>query len=138
MTMTVCHAGGCACGAIRYEISAEPLFMLNCHCRDCQRETGSGFAPVMGVARAGFTVTKGSPKTWDVVGGSGKPVRRTFCGECGSSLYGLPEVRPDLVTVRAASLDDPTVFRPTSDIFTSQAQPWDPMDPSIGKLDRIG
>jgi hypothetical protein len=129
--MSALHAGGCACGAIRYEVSAEPLFALNCHCRDCQRETGSAFAPVMGVAKSAFAVTRGTPRTASVVGGSGNPVLRAFCGDCGSPLYGLPEVRPDLVTVRAGSLDDPSVFRPTRNIFTARAQPWDHMDPSL-------
>ena len=131
--MSTFQSGGCACGAVRYEIAAVPLFALNCHCRDCQRETGSGFAPVLGVATSAFTVTRGMPRSASVIGGSGKPVHRFFCGDCGSALYGLPEIRPDLVTIRAGSLDDPSVFRPTRDIFTTQAQPWDPMDPSLPK-----
>ena len=130
--------GGCACGAIRYEVTAEPLFALNCHCRDCQRETGSAFAPVVGVARSAFAVTRGTVRTSTLIGGSGKPVLRTFCGDCGSSLFGLPEIRPDLVTIRAGSLDDPSVFRPTRNIFTSQAQPWDYMDPSLPKSPALG
>ena len=136
--MSTSYSGGCTCGAIRYEVTAEPLFALNCHCRDCQRETGSAFAPVMGVAAASFTVTRGTARTSSVVGGSGKPVLRAFCGDCGAPLYGLPTVRPDLVTVRAGSLDDPSIFRPTRDIFTTQAQPWDHMDPSLPKLPGLG
>lgn len=136
--MTAPHVGGCACGAVRYAITAAPLFALNCHCRDCQRETGSAFAPVMGIAKSAFTVTRGTPRTSSLTGGSGKPVRRAFCADCGSSLYGLPEVAPDLVTVRAGSLDDPTIFRPTRDIFATQAQPWDHMDPDLPKLPGLG
>ena len=55
-------SGGCACGAIRYECSAEPLLPLNCHCRDCQRASGSAYAAVLAVPVAAFTLTKGDLK----------------------------------------------------------------------------
>ncbi len=132
------HTGGCACGAVRYEFGGEPLFMLNCHCRDCQHETGGAYAPVIGVATSAFRVTCGTPRTASVLGGSGKPVHRAFCADCGAALYGIPEAHPDLVTVRAGSLDDPRIFRPARDIFTVQAQPWDHMDPSLPKSPGLG
>jgi hypothetical protein len=134
--MPISLSGGCACGAIRYRCTAEPLFSLNCHCRDCQRETGSAFAPIFAVARAAFTVTQGRPKYFDLTGDSGHTTRRAFCGECGSSLFGEPAVRPDMVTIRAGSLDDPSRFRPSLDIYTSSAQPWDCMNPDLPKVPR--
>src|SRR5215831_14466897 len=51
--------GGCACGAIRYEIKTEPIMMLKCHCRDCQRITGSGYAPAFLVPAEALRVTSG-------------------------------------------------------------------------------
>jgi hypothetical protein len=51
---------GCACGVIRYKCTAEPLLSLNCHCRDCQRETGSAFAPILVVHKTAFTLTHGN------------------------------------------------------------------------------
>jgi hypothetical protein len=112
--------GGCACGAIRYESTGEPLFSINCHCRDCQRETGGAYAPIVGVPTAGFTLLQGT--------------RRAFCAECGSRLFGRPESRTDLVTIRVGSLDQPGGFRPTQDIFTARAQPWDCMNPNLPKV----
>jgi hypothetical protein len=82
--------GGCACSAIRYECTSEPLFALNCHCRDCQRETGSAFAPVLAVPKAAFTLTQGAPKYFDLIADSGHSTRRAFCAECGSPLFGEP------------------------------------------------
>src|SRR5262249_486103 len=64
--MPASFSGGCACGAVRYECTGEPLFALNCHCRDCQRESGSAFAAVLGVPRAAFRLTRGSPKHFDL------------------------------------------------------------------------
>ncbi len=62
---------------------------------------------------------------------------RAFCGDCGSPLFGNPERRPEMRTVRVGSLDDPSPFRPTHDIFTDSAQPWDHMDPSRRKFPRL-
>lgn len=55
-------SGGCLCGAIRYECSMEPLATIQCHCRDCQRNSGSGFAIVLAVQRASVTFQRGTPK----------------------------------------------------------------------------
>jgi hypothetical protein len=63
--MAVPFSGGCACGAIRYQCSAEPAFSWNCHCRDCQRASGSAFCPVLYVPRAALTIT-GQSRYYDV------------------------------------------------------------------------
>ena len=130
-------AGGCACGAVRYVCTAEPLFALNCHCRDCQRETGSAFAPVLAVPKAAFTLTHGSPQSFALKADSGHTTMRVFCAACGSPLFGLPGSRPDLVTIRAGSLDDPSEFRPSQDIYTASAQPWDYMNPELPKVPKL-
>jgi hypothetical protein len=83
MAMGTALSGGCACGAVRYACTAEPLFALNCHCRDCQRETGSAFAPILAVPSSAFAVTRGIPRYFDVTADSGYLTRRAFCGECG-------------------------------------------------------
>ena len=126
-------AGGCACGAIRYSCTAEPIFSLNCHCRDCQRESGSAFVAVLGVPKSAFVLTQGTPRHFTVTADSGHPTTRVFCGDCGSPLYGLPSSAPEIVTIRASSLDDPSPFRPSQDIYTASAQPWDYMDPALPK-----
>jgi hypothetical protein len=135
--MPVPFAGGCACGAVRYECTAAPLFSLNCHCRDCQRETGTAFAPVLGVPKAAFTVTRGSPQYFALTAASGHTTTRAFCAACGSPLFGLPGIAPELVTIRMGSLDDPGEFRPGQDIYTASAQPWDTMDPALPKVAKM-
>src|SRR5262245_2763115 len=114
--------GGCACGAIRYICNAEPLLALNCHCRDCQRASGTAFAAIMRVPAAAFTVTKGSPKFYAATGNSGNTVNRGFCPECGSPLFSRLSGMPDIVGVRVGSLDEPGPYRPTMDIFVASAQ----------------
>ena len=130
-------SGGCACGAVRYECTAEPLFSLNCHCRDCQRETGGAFAPILAVPRSAFALTQGSPKYFELTADSGHKTRRFFCAACGSPLYGAPGSRTDLVMIRVGSLDDPSSFLPSKDIYTASAQPWDYMNPKLPKVLKI-
>jgi len=81
--MRIPFAGGCSCGAIRYECTVEPLFSLNCHCRDCQRETGSAFAPVLGVPNTAFIVTRGSPQYVALTADSGHTTTRAFARRAG-------------------------------------------------------
>lgn len=135
--MKVPFSGGCACGAIRYNCLSEPLFSMNCHCRDCQRETGSAYAPVIGVSKASFTIIQGTPRSFEVIADSGFPTRRLFCGDCGSRLWGEPGSSPDIVTIRAGSLDDPSAYQPTADIYTSRAHPWDHMNPALPKFPKL-
>src|SRR6202158_1588403 len=68
--MSEAYTGGCACGAIRYEISAEPMVTNDCQCRDCQRESGTGHGSHLTFPRAGVKL-KGEAKHWDMVGDSG-------------------------------------------------------------------
>jgi len=137
MTLRLPLTGGCACGAIRYECTAAPLASLNCHCRDCQRETGSAFAAIVIVPAAAFRIVRGEPKRFGVTADSGATTHRAFCGACGSPLYGEPERRPEMRTLRVGSLDDPSGFRPARDIYTASAQPWDYMNPELAKSPRL-
>src|SRR5260370_34610279 len=113
--------GGCACGGIRYSGEGEPLFSMNCHCRDCQRESGSAYSQVLGVPGATFKVIQGSPKFFDLTADSGHTTRRAFCANCGSPLFGRPTSVPDIVTIRGGSLDVPSVILPRHSIYTSSA-----------------
>ncbi len=126
-------SGGCACGAIRYECSAEPLAMLSCHCRDCQRASGGGASSVIAVPATALAL-RGEPRWWSVSGEAGHVARRGFCPECGSPVLSASSRMPDVLVVKVASLDDPSWFRPMADIWTSSAQPWEPMDPVVPKF----
>jgi hypothetical protein len=131
--MSTSFSGGCACGAVRYECSVEPMMSLNCHCRDCQRASGSAFAAVMAVPKAAVTIT-GEPKFYEVQAESAHTVGRGFCATCGSPLFITLSAWPEIISIRAASLDDPSYYRPASDIWTDSAQPWDYMNPELPKF----
>ncbi|KAG7101962.1 hypothetical protein HYQ44_018540 [Verticillium longisporum] len=97
--------GSCACGAIAYQFEGEALAKALCHCIDCQKWTGGAFTSNAVVPRTAFSVTKGTPRTWDAVAASGKINKHFFCGDCGSSLYTELEVLPDVTCVKAGGLD---------------------------------
>lgn len=115
--------GRCLCGASRYRAGGPPLFAVVCHCRDCQRASGTGGVPVLGVPREGFSC-EGPVKQSRVTGGSGLPAVRNFCGDCGSLLFGTPTSAPEMVTIYAGSLDDAAAFTPTDALFASQRPAW--------------
>jgi hypothetical protein len=115
--------GGCLCGAVRYETEADPVVMVNCHCRDCQRAGGSGYAPFVIVPKAAVKIA-GEARTYRTIGDAGLAVERGFCPTCGSPLFAKLERMPDVLGLQAASLDDPALYKPGLDLFTSSAQPW--------------
>lgn len=131
--MATPFTGGCMCGAVRYECSAEPVMTANCHCRDCQRATGGAYASVFFVPRNAIKII-GEVKYYDVKGESGNTLSRGFCPTCGSRLFGKPAVMPDVMGIMAGSLDDPSSHRPAIDIYTASAQPWDYMNPELPKF----
>ena len=132
------YSGGCACGAIRYACTAEPLFSFNCHCRACQRASGASSAAILLVPETAFTLTTGTPRYHQGTADSGKAIKRGFCPECGSPLVlsGHRASSFGFVGIMAASLDDPSWFHPTADFWTSTAQPWAVMNPRLAKCEQ--
>ena len=132
--MAAVRTGGCLCGAVRYESAGEPLFSLQCHCRDCQKSSGTAYIAAMRVPADSFRITQGAPKRFVSKADSGNEITRAFCGDCGSPLYVQVSTRPDIVGLRVGTLDEPAEFRPEADIFVKSAQPWDHMDPALPKF----
>ena len=90
-TITTPFSGGCACGAIRYESTAEPVMMLHCHCRDCQRSSGGPFSSFVIVPTEAFKLLQGSLRFHASPSEAGGKTRRGFCPDCGSPIV----VKPD-------------------------------------------
>ena len=135
--MSDLYLGGCACGAIRYEISGEPIFSNHCQCRDCQRVSGTGHGSYMTfVGRKSVTLT-GKATQRDVVGDSGGVKTHGFCPTCGSPVYLTFAGNPDLFTVHAASLDEPSRFRPQVVTYAKRGHGWDRIDPALTRFDTM-
>ena len=117
--------GGCACGAIRYELTATPLIVHTCHCRDCQRLTGSAFVINIWIERKFVEARGPAPRSFRLSGGSGSDHDVFFCGTCGTTLWSRYHVAAgDCLFVRAGTLDDPSAVTPDVHIFTRTKLPW--------------
>lgn len=127
-------SGSCLCGAVRYRCAAPAVLSGNCHCRDCQRSSGSAYAPTFFVPQQALEIS-GEVRYYGSPGSSGRIVRRGFCPSCGSQLFGIAEAMPGLVGVRAGTLDDASQYVPHVDIFVGQAAPWDHLPEGAVRFD---
>ena len=130
-------SGGCACGAIRYEISSEPIFMNDCQCRHCQRASGTGHGSYLTFSNHKNVKVSGKAKHWEMIGESGNPKTHGFCPNCGSPVYIKFAARPNLFTVHAASLDDPSRYKPQVMTYTRSGYAWDYINPALPKYDQM-
>ena len=127
-------SGGCLCGAVRYESSAEAAIAGHCHCDDCRKTSGTGHGSHMAVPEQAFELT-GEVRFFDKPADSGNMVSRGFCPTCGSAVYSRNSGMPGMAFVRASSLDDPNVFRPQLVVYTKRAATWDLIDTSLPSFD---
>jgi len=116
-------SGGCLCGGVRYEVSAEPAMVVHCHCKDCQKATGSMMETAVVVPKDAFKQT-GDTKDYPTTGQSGGKVHRHFCPTCGSRLFAEADAMAGMWIVLAGSMDDASGLKPSAHIFTCHAQPW--------------
>ncbi|MES0808241.1 GFA family protein [Roseibium sp. SCPC15] len=123
--MTDQISGGCACGAVRYEAAAEIEFSFNCHCRKCQRSTGTGHSSAFALPKTRLQI-QGEIREYKGGSDAGAETYSGFCPVCGSPLTSRTARFPERIYVHAATLDDPGMFAPTFNVFEECAQPWDP------------
>jgi hypothetical protein len=116
--------GGCACGGVRYRLTAPPLFTHCCHCRDCQRQTGSAFAINALIETDRIEVLSGEPKQHAMPTDSGRPHDIHRCPECGTAVWSDYGRRAYLRFVRVGTLDRPEEVTPDVHIFTRSKLPW--------------
>jgi hypothetical protein len=117
--------GGCNCGAVRFELHALPMGSSYCHCRRCQRRTGTAASANASAAPGSFRIVAGEQivRVWRPAGGSEK----WFCGNCGSALFSRTPGDPDRIGVRMGAFDDDPGIRPTARQFVAYAAPWEPI-----------
>ena len=118
-------SGGCACRAVRYELKRAPLFVHCCHCRWCQRETGSAFVINAMVEADCINLIAGDPVVVDTPSESGKGQQILRCPNCHVALWShYAGIGSRIAFLRAGTLDDPDACPPDIHIFTSSKQPW--------------
>jgi len=114
------YAGGCLCGAVRYEITGAVSNPCFCHCTTCRRATGAPMVPWGTFAREAVRIVHGRLSEFR----SSAQVARGFCAHCGTSLTYRHEARAGEIDVTLSTLDDPTVLPPPMHVWVKDRLPW--------------
>lgn len=126
--------GGCLCGDVRYESTAEPLMIVACHCTHCQKQSGSAFSMNIGVPGDSVTVTGESFRTYEDTGASGQPILRKFCGNCGSPILSDVKAAGGLYFIKAGTLDDTSWVTPSAEIWCDSKASWGALDDGLPEM----
>ena len=133
--MGTLHRGVCQCGDITYDIKNSPQTVHACHCKDCQKRSGSAFGISMVVAKDDITVI-GELSSFERVADSGYKLVQFFCSHCGNPIYCEVERRPNAIVLFPGTLEDTNWFRLERMIWTCNAQSWYEFPVGMEKLEK--
>jgi hypothetical protein len=128
--MSVSREGGCACGAVRYRLTSDPLFTNCCHCLNCQRQTGSAFVINLLIETDRVELLAGVPHPVDVPRDDGSTQVIFRCPTCQVAVFSQ-YTHPGVRFVRAGTLDDPSGVTPDVHIFTRSKLGWVTLPDSV-------
>lgn len=123
------HSGGCLCGAVRYEISGELAPIQVCHCSQCRKAQGGPFATNVPVRRAAFRLLSGEAELAEYRATPEK--QRVFCRQCGSPIYSARDSLPNVLRVRAGTLDEPVRTKLEAHYYVDSSARWWPLEDNL-------
>jgi hypothetical protein len=126
--------GGCSCGAVRYRLRSEPMFVHCCHCLNCQRQTGSAFVVNLLIEGDRVEVVEGEPQPVEVPRDDGSSQRIFRCPACQVAVFS-EYTRPEVWFVRGGTLDDPAQVSPDVHIYTRSKLGWVAIPESVPAFD---
>lgn len=128
--------GSCRCDAVSLTIGAKPRMMVQCHCLDCQKASGTGHTSNAYFAKEDVVI-RGEATGHTVISESGHDMTRYFCPVCGSRVYGYNAAKPGLISVQVGCLDDQSWYSPQAVVFTSRRHDWDITSDQIPQFDKM-
>jgi hypothetical protein len=127
--------GGCGCGAVRYRLNDEPIFVNNCHCKLCQRQTGTGSAVNAFIEMDRFELLSGEVVEHEFKTGSGATQIVVRCATCGTPLWSHYRLGRKAAAVRVGTLDDPPAVSPDAAIYVVERPAWAPLPEDVPQFD---
>jgi len=122
--MSEARSGACECGAVSYQVTGEPKAVVICHCRSCQRQSGSAFGMSMVFAADGFQILSGELQVFERQADSGATLRCFFCPHCGVRIYHQKADISDTIILKPGTLDDARAVTPKRQLWLAQKQGW--------------
>ena len=115
--------GECQCGSVTYELLEAPLFVMACHCRECQKLSTSAFS-ITAMVKAESIKFQGRLDTWERSSDSGNINGAKFCPTCGNRIYHVNPQQPDMIKLKPSNLSDTRIIQPTAHVWVSEKQEW--------------
>lgn len=129
------YRGGCACGAIRVELAAEPAGPYQCFCRQCQSVSGGNAAIFVMLPRKDFHIVEGEPVSHEQETGSGREASRSFCGRCGTPIFSEPRSAEGMVAVKLGAIEKAPWESVKAIFWTSEMPRWAIIDPNAKQFE---
>jgi len=129
-------SGKCLCGNVSYQCHSEPKAVFNCHCEDCRRATGSVFGTNLFVPEAKVEIS-GEVSSYSHISDSGSTMTKRFCPNCGSLLFGSNSAKPNVVSIRAGSVDQLALIKPQINLFMDKKVPSTSIDENLEQASRM-
>ena len=129
-------SGKCLCGMVSYKCYSEPNAIFNCHCNDCRRATGSVFGTNLFVPENKVEI-QGKVSSFTHTSDSGSTMTKLFCPNCGSLLFGKNSVKPNVMSIRAGTVEQIEIIKPIINVFMSSKIPSTPIDETLKQALRM-
>ena len=123
-------SGKCLCGNVSYQCHSEPKAIFNCHCEDCRRATGSVFGTNLFVPENEVEIS-GEVSSYSHISDSGSTMTKRFCPNCGSLLFGSNSAKPNVVSIRAGTVDQLALIKPQINLFMDKKVPSTSIDENL-------
>ena len=128
--------GQCLCGTVTYKISGKPIRMAQCHCKDCQRASGTGHMSLAFFKEEQVEVD-GETNSYGVVADSGNTNTRHFCPQCGSRLFSSNSANPGVRGIAVGCADTHDWFEPAAIVYCKDRSHWDITSTDIPNFDAM-
>lgn len=128
--------GGCLCGAVTYTVSKPPARTAQCHCRDCQRSSGTGHMSLAFFSEDDVEI-HGEATGYGAAADSGNINTRYFCPQCGSRVFSRNSGRPGVIAIAVGSAENSDWFEPAAVVYTRSRPAWDVTSTEVPNFDTM-